>query len=281
MKLRALARSIGSAYLIVAALLIAAIGGTAIVLWRQGVLDRDTMLKIGKVLRRQPVGDEVRVEVPPEEFLRDIERKKRVNDEELDRREQKLKKQEEEFKTVHEKILEERAAELKTREAAADARERAAEAQIADREAALRSDELARTNKNFKFDLDLLSRLDAKDAAAMLKDMWDAKQSDRVLLLLRSLRSRVSGEIYAELMKIKDGGKEIALKIQQNLTDSPGLSPSELKRLVAKLSDWEEEDLVALLRQMPGPEQEAFVAEIAETNATLGASLRVRLSISK
>ncbi|GEM_PF-5722087 len=277
MKLRALARSLLSAYLIVAALLVAALGGTALLLWRQGILDLETMRKIGKVLRRQPVGDEVKVEVPPEEFARDIERMRRVAEEELARRRRDLEKQEAEFKLVHETVLEGRAAELKTREALADAREKSSEAQIADREAALRADELARTSKNFKLDLDLLSRLDPKEAAGMLKEMW-LTNPDRVLLLIRSLRSRVSGEIYAELLKLD---KVIALTIQQNLTEAPSLSPSELKRVVARLSDWDEEDLVALLRQMPKPEQEAFVLEIASTNATLGETLRGRLSIPR
>ena len=280
MKLRTLARSLGSAYLIVAALLVAAIGGTAFVLWRQGVLDLDTVRKIGRVLRREPV-DEVRVLVPPEKFARDIERLERTNAEELTRRRQALKKQESEFKLVQTTFRDEASAELKTRLAVVEAREKASDAQIADREAALRADELARTSKNFKLDLDLLSRLDAKDAAGLLKDMWDDKQMDRVILLIRSLRSRVTGEIFAELLKIEPGGKEIALRIQQSLTDAPGLSPSEVKRLAAQLADWELEDLVALLRLMPGPEKEAFVLEIEQTSPALGDDLRTRLAIPK
>ncbi len=278
MKLRALARSLVSAYMIVAALLFAGIAGTALILWKQGILDAETLRKIGHVLRKQPVGEEVKVEVPPEEFARDIDRMKRVAQEEIDRKRRDLERQEAEFKLVHEKILEERGAALKAREAGVEAREAAFEAQIADREAALRADELARTSKNFKLDLDLLARLDAKEAAGMLKQMWDAKQPDRVLLLIRSLKSRVAGEVFAELLKLD---KEIALKIQQNLTEGPGLSPSELKRLAARLGDWDENDLVALLRQMPKPEQEAFVREIATQNATLGTKLRERLAIAE
>lgn len=278
MKLRTLARSLVAGYMVVAAFFFAGIVGTALLLWQQGILDAETLRKIGRVLRKEPVGEVVK-EKAPEKFARDVEKMKRDADEYVARRRRELDK-ESDFALVHKTIREEAARELKAREAAIAAKEKAFEAQIAQREAALRADELARSDKNFKLDLDLLPRLDAKDAAGLLKQMWDSNP-DRVLLLFRSLRSRVAGEIYAELLKIEPEGKTIALKIQQSLTEGPGLSPSEIRRLVSKFADWEEDDLVAILRQMPKAEQEAFVREIASTNETLAAGLRGRLGISK
>lgn len=277
-KLRKLLSGLLNAYLVVAALLVAALGGTAFVLWRQGILDADTLTKLGKVVRHRPVGDEVTVERPPEKFAVDVARMKAAADDEIARRRRDLEAQEQQSKLVRDKFVTEREASLTNGEAALTAREKEFDAQIADREAAVRADEVVRSSKNFKLDLDLLSRVDAKQAAKMLSDM-ELTSPGRALLLMRSLRSRVAAEVYAELLTSDPG---LSQKLQQQLTEGPGLSPSETKRLASLLAAWDDfEDLVALLRQVAPPERENLVREIVAANPSIADKLRARLDVAK
>lgn len=273
-RLRSVIGGLLTAYLVASALLVAGIAGTAFLLWRQGVLDAGTFSKLGKILRRQPVGDEVIVEKPPEKFAVDVARMKKDADEEVARKRRGLEAEEQQSKLVRQQLLDEHEKTLTEREAQVAAREKAFDAQIADREAAVRADEVARSSKNFKLDLDLLSRLDPVDAAKQVVDMWTADH-DRAILLVRSLKARVAGDVFQELVK---QDPKLALQIQQRLTEGPGLSPSETRRLATRLAAWDDfEDLVALLRQVAPPERENLVREIVAANPALVEKLRARL----
>jgi len=278
-KLRKLLGGLLNAYLVVAALLVAALGGTAFVLWRQGILDADTLAKLGKVVRHQPVGDQVIVYRPPETFAVEVAWMKEKADVEIARRQRNLEAQEQQFELVRKKLLDDAAAALSNRAAQVDAREKEFDAQIADREAAVRADEVVRSSKNFKLDIDLLSRLDPADAAKQIIDMSNGGHPDRALLLMRSLKSRVAGDVFQELVK-QDA--KLATDLQQRLTEGPGLSPSETKRLASLLAAWDDlEDLVALLRQVAPPERENLVREIVAANPSIADKLRARLDVAK
>jgi flagellar motility protein MotE (MotC chaperone) len=183
-----------------AAMLLVALGLVALILWQQGIITKNRLQLMGRVLRGEKITVKViEKEVPPEKFARQIEQMRESAQRESERLKAEIEMLRKELQLEREQLEKEKQA-LKQREDALEQQQKAFEQGLEQHQQLLAS-------KSFRDRLSTLELLSPESAVKFLQQISDV--SLRVQLV-KALKARQRSKIIAAWLELDEAeAKEI------------------------------------------------------------------------